>query len=37
MSAINQLQHALQAAAFAEADNCKPATVLASLLHDVGT
>ena len=36
LSAINQLQHALQAAALAEADNCKPATVLASLLHDVG-
>ena len=36
LSAINQLQHALQAAALAEADNCKPATVLASLLHAVG-
>ena len=36
LSAVNQLQHALQAAAQAEADGCTPATVLASLLHDVG-
>lgn len=36
LSAVNQLQHALQAAARAEADGCTPATVLASLLHDVG-
>ena len=36
LSAITQLQHALQAAALAEADNAPPATVLASLLHDVG-
>ena|SRR5258707_9837214 len=36
LSAVNQLQHALQAAAFAEADQCSPATVLATLLHDVG-
>src|SRR5215468_12745189 len=36
LSAINQLQHALQAATLAEADNAPPATVLASLLHDVG-
>ena len=36
LSAINQLQHALQAAAQAEADGCAPATVLAALLHDVG-
>src|SRR5215813_14208584 len=36
LSAINQLQHALQAAAHAERDGCTPATVLASLLHDVG-
>ncbi len=36
LSAVNQLQHALQAAALAEADGCSPATVLASLLHDVG-
>ena len=36
LSAVNQLQHALQAASLAEADNAPPATVLASLLHDVG-
>ena len=36
LSAINQLQHALQAAHHAEAEGCTPATVLASLLHDVG-
>jgi len=36
LSEINQLQHALQAAALAEADGASPATVLASLLHDVG-
>ena len=36
LSAINQLQHALQCAAHAEADGAPPATVLASLLHDVG-
>ena len=36
LSAINQLQHALQSAAHAEADDAPPATVLASLLHDVG-
>jgi phosphonate degradation associated HDIG domain protein len=36
LSAINQLQHALQSAACAEADGAPPATVLASLLHDVG-
>src|ERR1700754_4461726 len=36
LSAINQLQHALQAAALAESDGAPPATVLASLLHDVG-
>jgi phosphonate degradation associated HDIG domain protein len=36
LSAINQLQHALQAATLAEADSAPPATVLASLLHDVG-
>src|SRR3984893_17819495 len=36
LSAINQLQHALQAATLAEADEAPPATVLASLLHDVG-
>jgi phosphonate degradation associated HDIG domain protein len=36
LSEINQLQHALQSAALAEADDAPPATVLASLLHDVG-
>jgi phosphonate degradation associated HDIG domain protein len=36
LSAINQLQHALQAAAHAEGEDAPPATVLASLLHDVG-
>ena len=36
LSEINQLQHALQSAARAEADGAAPATVLASLLHDVG-
>ena len=36
MTAINQVQHALQAAALAEADKAPLATVLASLLHDVG-
>ena len=36
LSEINQLQHSLQAAALAEAEGASPATVLASLLHDVG-
>jgi phosphonate degradation associated HDIG domain protein len=36
LSAINQLQHALQTADHAEKNGCTPATVLASLLHDVG-
>jgi len=36
LSEINQLQHALQSAALAEADGAPAATVLASLLHDVG-
>lgn len=36
LSDVNQLQHALQCAAHAEADGAPPATVLASLLHDVG-
>jgi phosphonate degradation associated HDIG domain protein len=36
LSSVNQLQHALQAATLAEADGASPATVLASLLHDVG-
>ena len=33
---ISQLEHALQSAAFAEADGEPPALVLAALLHDVG-
>ena len=36
LSEVNQLQHALQCAAHAEADGAPPATVLAALLHDVG-
>jgi phosphonate degradation associated HDIG domain protein len=36
LSGVNQLQHALQAAELAEADDAPPATVLACLLHDVG-
>jgi phosphonate degradation associated HDIG domain protein len=36
LSGVNQLQHALQAAALAETDDAPPATVLACLLHDVG-
>src|SRR6185295_3917079 len=36
LSEVNQLQHALQSAALAEADKAPPATVLACLLHDVG-
>src|SRR5258708_17526427 len=36
LSEINQLQPALQSAALAEAGDAPPATVLASLLHDVG-
>lgn len=36
LSTINQLQHALQSAQLAEADGAPAATVLASLLHDVG-
>ncbi|MBS0221659.1 MAG: HD domain-containing protein [Proteobacteria bacterium] len=36
LSNVNQLQHALQAATLAEADGASPATVLASLLHDIG-
>jgi predicted HD phosphohydrolase len=36
LSDINQLQHALQCAAHAEADGAPPPTVLAALLHDVG-
>lgn len=33
---ISQLQHALQSAALAEADNAPPALIAAALLHDVG-
>jgi phosphonate degradation associated HDIG domain protein len=36
LSDVNQLQHALQCAALAEADGAAPGTVLAALLHDVG-
>jgi [1-hydroxy-2-(trimethylamino)ethyl]phosphonate dioxygenase len=36
LSNVSQLQHALQAAQQAEREGCTPATVLASLLHDVG-
>jgi phosphonate degradation associated HDIG domain protein len=36
LSGVNQLQHALQCAAHAEADGAPAATVLAALLHDVG-
>lgn len=36
LEAINQLQHALQSAALAEAAGEPPALVLAALLHDVG-
>ncbi|HTR84451.1 MAG TPA: HD domain-containing protein, partial [Reyranella sp.] len=35
-SGVNQLQHALQSAHLAEQDGASPATVLASLLHDIG-
>jgi [1-hydroxy-2-(trimethylamino)ethyl]phosphonate dioxygenase len=34
--AVTQLEHALQAAALAEAENTDPALVVAALLHDVG-
>jgi phosphonate degradation associated HDIG domain protein len=34
--AVSQLEHALQAAALAEADGAGPALVAAALLHDVG-
>ncbi|WP_119418470.1 phosphonate degradation HD-domain oxygenase [Desertibaculum subflavum] len=36
LSAVSQLQHALQAAALAEAAGEPPALILAALLHDVG-
>lgn len=34
--AVTQLEHALQAAWFAERDGAKPALIAAALLHDVG-
>jgi [1-hydroxy-2-(trimethylamino)ethyl]phosphonate dioxygenase len=34
--AVTQLEHALQAATFAEADGCSPALITAALLHDIG-
>jgi phosphonate degradation associated HDIG domain protein len=34
--AVSQLEHALQAAALAEADGAGPALITAALLHDVG-
>lgn len=34
--AVTQLEHALQAAWFAECDGAKPALIAAALLHDVG-
>lgn len=33
---VSQLQHALQAATFAEAESASPALIVAALLHDVG-
>lgn len=33
---VSQLQHALQAATFAEQNNAKPALIAAALLHDIG-
>ena len=36
LSAVNQQQHALQAAAMAEAQGEAPAMIVAALLHDVG-
>ncbi len=34
--AVSQMEHALQAAAMAEADGAAPETVTAALLHDIG-
>ncbi|HEX4148408.1 MAG TPA: HD domain-containing protein, partial [Pirellulales bacterium] len=34
--AVSQLEHALQAAWFAERENAEPALIAAALLHDVG-
>jgi phosphonate degradation associated HDIG domain protein len=36
MSPIDQLEHALQCAALAEADGAEPTLVAAALLHDIG-
>lgn len=36
MEAINQLEHALQCAALAEAEDAGPALITAALLHDIG-
>jgi phosphonate degradation associated HDIG domain protein len=36
LSDVSQLQHALQAAALAEAEGAPPALIVAALLHDVG-
>src|SRR6187200_740700 len=36
LSAVNQLQHALQAALLAEQAGCNAALVTAALLHDIG-
>jgi phosphonate degradation associated HDIG domain protein len=36
LSAVNQLQHALQAALLAEQSGCEAALITAALLHDIG-
>ena len=36
LEAVNQVEHALQAAALAEAEGAEPALIAAALLHDVG-
>jgi phosphonate degradation associated HDIG domain protein len=36
LSAVNQLQHALQAALLAEQSGCDAALITAALLHDIG-
>jgi phosphonate degradation associated HDIG domain protein len=33
---VTQMEHALQSAALAEAENCPPSLIAASLLHDIG-
>ncbi|HUR54040.1 MAG TPA: HD domain-containing protein [Gemmataceae bacterium] len=35
-AAVSQLEHALQSAAFAEAEGAPPALIAAALLHDIG-